>query len=31
MTNLQKNTSTVLKDETLYLIHHIYDTCPRDE
>lgn len=29
--NLKKNTSTVLKDETLYLIHHIYDSCPPGE
>lgn len=31
MDNLRKNTSTVLKDETLYLVHHIYESCPREE
>ena len=29
--NLKKNTSAVLKDETLYLIHHIYDNSPPGE
>ena len=31
MENLKKNTSTVLKDETLYLIHHIYESCQPEE
>lgn len=31
MDNLKKNTSSVLKDETLHLIHHIYDSSPQEE
>lgn len=31
MDNLKRNTSTVLKDETLYLIHHIYENCQKEE
>lgn len=31
MDNLKKNTSNALKDETLYLVHYIYENCPREE
>ena len=29
--NLKRNTSAILKDETLYLIHYIYDSCQPGE
>jgi hypothetical protein len=29
--NLKKNTGAILKDETLYLIHYIYENCQPGE